>query len=508
MAIKANVAANFAGQAWRALLSFAFVPIYIRYLGVESYGVIGLYAVLQAWLALLDMGLRPALGREMARFTGGDYDASFIRDLLRSVEVIGLAIAAAVFLGVWAASGWLARSWLSAQSLSPESIAQAIAIMGGVSALAFLESIYLTSIVGLERQVLQNIATGAIAALRYIGAIAVLAWLSPTVQAYFFWQLLISLLSVSVFAVLVYRILPPIERPARFSLPALRSIWKFAGGMLVLILLGMLLTQIDKTLLSKLLTLEQFGYYVLAGNLANVLYMLAAPVSTAVYPRMTQLAARGETAALTEIYHQGAQLTTVLAGAAALMLIFFGDRIVLLWTADAKLTANVAPLLQLLACGTLLNGLSFIPYHLQLAHGWTALTARINTIAVMVLLPAILLLVPAYGAIGAAAAWAVLNVGYVVFQAGLMHRRLLPAEKWRWYREDIMLPLAGSLLAALAFRAAFPQSSSKPAEIALLSCALAATVLAGILLAPQVRRIIAPPALMRAFGRARLSLER
>jgi hypothetical protein len=54
-------------------MSLAFVPLYIKYLGIEAYGLIGIFVMLQAWLTLLDMG---ALGREMARFTGGGHDAS------------------------------------------------------------------------------------------------------------------------------------------------------------------------------------------------------------------------------------------------------------------------------------------------------------------------------------------------------------------------------------------------------------------------------------------------
>jgi O-antigen/teichoic acid export membrane protein len=71
MSLKKNLIANYLGQAWRALVGLAFIPLYIRYLGIEAYGLIGIFAILQAWLALLDLGLRPALGREMARFTGG-----------------------------------------------------------------------------------------------------------------------------------------------------------------------------------------------------------------------------------------------------------------------------------------------------------------------------------------------------------------------------------------------------------------------------------------------------
>ena len=89
VSLKKNVVANFLGQGWRALMGLVFIPLYIKYLGIEAYGLIGIFALLQAWLALLDMGMRPALGREMARFTSGAHNAQSIRDLLRTIEVIG-----------------------------------------------------------------------------------------------------------------------------------------------------------------------------------------------------------------------------------------------------------------------------------------------------------------------------------------------------------------------------------------------------------------------------------
>ena len=104
MSLSKNVFANYLGQGWRVIMSLAFVPIYIKYLGIEAYGLIGIFVMLQAWLALLDMGMRPALVREMARFTGGALDTQSIWDLLRSIELIALGIAVLIGLGIWMAS--------------------------------------------------------------------------------------------------------------------------------------------------------------------------------------------------------------------------------------------------------------------------------------------------------------------------------------------------------------------------------------------------------------------
>lgn len=98
--LKASVVANYLGQGWNALMGFAFLPVYIHYLGIESFALIGIFGLLQAWLTLLDMGMKPALTREMARFSAGWHSSEFIHDLLRSVVLIGLIIAMMIALGI------------------------------------------------------------------------------------------------------------------------------------------------------------------------------------------------------------------------------------------------------------------------------------------------------------------------------------------------------------------------------------------------------------------------
>jgi O-antigen/teichoic acid export membrane protein len=488
VSLKRNLFANYLGQGWTTLMGFLFIPLYIKYMGIESFALVGIFAMLQAWLALLDMGMKPALQREMARFSAGKQEAGYIRDLLRSVETVGLGVALAIATGIWAASGWLATDWLGAEKLAPSAVAGAIAWMFLVVGARFIENIYINSIIGLQRQVVQNVLGSSLATLRGAGAVGVLAWISPTISAYFIWQGLVSLVSIISYSALVYRSLPDAERAARFSLRALARIWRFAAGMLVITLLTLLLTQVDKILLTRLLTLQAFAFYALAAMVANALRVIPSPITTAIYPRLTRLAAHGTNPAdLSALYHHGAQLVTVLMGAAAIMLMAFSERILLLWTNNPLLSQEAAPLLAVLALGTLLNGLMWVPYQLQLAHGWTSLAIRVNAIAVAILVPAILWVVPLYGALGAAWAWVVLNAGYLVFEIHFMHRRLLDGEKWRWYRQDLALPLGAAGAAALLCQWLMPNEPGKFGEFAVLVISTCLVMGTAALAAPLIR---------------------
>ena len=504
MSLKRNVLANYLGQGWAAIMSLAFVPLYIKYLGIEAYGLIGIFVVLQAWLSLLDMGMKPALMREMARFTGGGLDVQSVWNLLRSVEIIALGMAVLIGIGIWMASDWLATSWVQPDQMPIDIVVKAFSLMGLVIALRFIENIYTNSVAGLQRQVLQNAVTSIMATLRGLGAVAILAWVSPTIEAFFVWQGLVSLLAVLVLIGAVYYILPSPPNAARFSVSALRNIWRFAAGMLSITLLVLLLTQVDKILLSRLLTLEAFGYYALAAAVASGLYVMTSPIEAAFYPRLTELVTRRDEVILKEAYHLGTQMVTVLMGSATLILIVFADRILRLWTADPALTEQVAPIMMVLALGSFLNGLMWMPYQLQLAHGWTSLTIRINTVAVVLLIPAILWLVPIYGAIAAAWAWVALNAGYLVFGVYFMHRRLLTTEKWHWYRQDIMIPLIAAIAATLLCRWVMPADLGRLGELCVLIACSGCVLLVSAVAAPLVRTQLvqnSPDEIQAIFGK-------
>ena len=169
------------------------------------------------------------------------------------------------------------------------------------------------------------------------------------------------------------------------------------------------------------------------------------------------------------------------------MLMMFGDRMLLLWTANPSLAQQVTPLLTVLTLGTLLNALMWMPYQLQLAHGWTKLTIKINTVAVGIQIPAILWVVPAYGTIGAAWVWVMLNASYLIFAVYLMHRRLLPTEKSRWYREDVAFPLGVATTIAVLCRWVMPDDWSKIAEFAGLLASYCSVLIGSVLAAPMIR---------------------
>src|SRR5258707_12755328 len=62
---KFELIASFAGTGWSGAVQLACVRLFIKLMGIEAYGLIGFYLVLQPTLQVLDLGLSPTMNREM-----------------------------------------------------------------------------------------------------------------------------------------------------------------------------------------------------------------------------------------------------------------------------------------------------------------------------------------------------------------------------------------------------------------------------------------------------------
>ena len=428
-------------------MGVAFVPVYVKWLGIEAYGLIGIFTVLQTCMTLLDGGLTPTLSRELALFGAGTRSAQSIRDLIFSTEVLYAMVLLIVGSAFSLAAPVLAVDWIHVGKLPVQTVVNALRVMSFVLGLRWIAGLYKGAYIGLQKQVWLTLCTSFFATVRGVGAIVILIWVSSSITAFFIYQAAVSGLESLVLGVNLRRILTKSPMPARFSITRLLEIWRFAAGITLLTLLGILLTQFDKLILANLLPLDSFGYYAIASTVAGSLYFLVAPIANVSYPQFTTHVASADGAHVADIYHKFSQFTAVAVMPASLILIVFARPILFLWSGNPTMTDAVAPLVRVLAFGNMLHGLMHTPYMLQLAYGWTRFNVIVNSFAIVLLLPAIYIAATNYGALGAAYVWVALNLAYLLVATPLMHRKLLPSEMWRWYRLDILFPLLGGLSA-------------------------------------------------------------
>jgi O-antigen/teichoic acid export membrane protein len=128
------------------------VPIYLRYLGIELYGVIGVFWTLQNLLTVLDIGLAQTLNRELAHLSAFPEKAQEMRDLTRTLEIPHWLVA--IFLGLltFLLSPFVAKYWVNAATIPIETITYSFRLMSITFAFQWANSIYLGGFLGCKNR--------------------------------------------------------------------------------------------------------------------------------------------------------------------------------------------------------------------------------------------------------------------------------------------------------------------------------------------------------------------
>lgn len=168
MSIKKNILANYIGQGYTAIIGIIILPFYLEYLGAEAYGLVGLFVLMQAWMYLLDIGISPTLGREIAFARGREHGFRHFIKLLRSFEIIFFIVASLVTILIVVFSDWISLNWINAEELSVDVMADSISLMGIIIGLRFFTSLYRSGINGMEDQVWLSFANIGISSFKFI----------------------------------------------------------------------------------------------------------------------------------------------------------------------------------------------------------------------------------------------------------------------------------------------------------------------------------------------------
>lgn len=485
--VKKNIVANIAGTGATALLSIMFIPVYIHFMGIESYGLVGFYVTLQVLFSLLDLGLTSTVSRELARLSGKADPGQEMRNMVRTLEIVYWGIAIIVLIIAMLLAPWVAEDWLNKTSLTSETVQKSIVLMGIVIAFRMPYGFYSGGLLGLQKQVLLNLIKVAIEVARSGGVVLVLWLLSPTIVAFFQWQIVISAIGACLMFFSLWRCLPSSHAKPVFQLRVFRTLWRFMAGISGIAILSIILIETDKIILSKILSLKQFAYYILASTVAMGLHVIIVPVFSAIYPRLSQLVASEDGSALRQLYHKSCQFMTVLVIPIALVISFYSETLLQAWIQDPLVSRHSAEILSILIIGTALNGMMNIPYALQLAHGWTKLSIISNIIAIAVLIPTLLVVVPRYGAVGAAAVWVMLNTGYVLFNLPIVHAKLLRGELKQWIIRDFGIPSLATAVVVVFSWVMIPDGMSVANNLIWIFVTLVIALSASILSAPIIR---------------------
>ena len=421
---------------------------------------------------VLDLGLSASIMREIARRDVSEQEKYRSFRTLEKIYVL-------VFFVCGIAGLLLARPiavhFINETPVDRELIALCLKIIACEAGLQLLFRFYVSTMMGLERQVEANIFNIAWGAARN-GMVLLPLLLWPTLPVFFACQLGATLLLMLVAQWRLNHVLAP-WRPDRVSLidwDALVRIRGFAAGIFLISIVALVNTQLDRIVLSRLLDLEYLGYYNIAIALGTGMIAIASPFQAAIQPRLTAWFSEGNSEGARNLYLRTTTLVAVLVFPVMATVAVNAEMVVVAWTGSASIARNAAIFVPWVIASYSFLAMSSLTYSVALANGYTRFNNILGLASLCISIPGYWLAVGHFGAVGAAALFFAIQFSVSTAFHALVDRRFLNFGIVRTYLRLFLVPTATAVGLAVAFAyAAAPLNPSRLAMFLFLGCAAA-----------------------------------
>lgn len=449
MNFRGDLLVSYLSQGYVSAISIVAVPLQAAAIGVEGFGFIGLMATLQIWFFLLDFGRVAFLTRKSAKSLNSFGNIIDLRrDLRQSEKWIG----AAGFLGagtLFLISDYLSINWLKTDQISPARTSECIKIIGALIAIRLFGELHRGVLLGQGRIIWLAGFNALTMTLRNLAVIPLIWWFGAENPELIFlkFQLLISIGECMALVAVSNSQLRSVN-PSATRFTPLISEKRFAWEMWLAAILWVLVSQLDKILLSKILTLAQFGVFSLVLVLASSVSLIAMPFSTLVPVRLTALGGvKSEEGLL--FYFTASRWASISVSTISIVLAMYSYEILLLWTGSPNLAREGEGILFYYALGNAIMTISAFPYYIQFSHGKLDLHLKGSLIFTIALIPILFFSTAAWGMNGAGIAWLTINLIYALLWTPIIHRRQGRKLHYTWLIVEVLPPILGAMAGAL-----------------------------------------------------------
>jgi O-antigen/teichoic acid export membrane protein len=376
------------------------IPVILRSLGAERFGILALTWVLLGYLGLFDLGISRATAKYGAEALAAR-NAGLFGELVRTSLLLQLCLGAFGGLGLALTS----RVFVSMLNVPDRLIDEAqLAIIA--AALALPASLAMTgaraALEASQRFDMVNAVAVPSNAMTYVLS-AVGAWAGLPLGAIVILLLLNRVAALMSYLALGVRLQPEIayRRPLRST--TVKRLVGFGGWITVTSIAGPALQYADRFLIAATVGLSALAYYVAPFDVVTRLWIVPNAIVLTLFPALSALGGvRDEE--LVHTYVRIEKNLFVLMFPMVMCVLLFGDELLAIWL-GLDFANKSAAILKILAVGVLANSVSYVPLTLIQSTGRPDVTARIHVGELGPYLAAVWLSLLRFGLVGAAIVW-------------------------------------------------------------------------------------------------------
>lgn len=418
MALSKNIVANYAGALISAASPVVALPFYLASLGTAKWGLVSFATTLATLVSLLEVGLSQRLVRDLT--LQRHRDATRLWSVLRGVAAYYWALAVVGALALLAASGWLVDLWLKV----PEELRHEGKVTVYFAAVLVLTQIpnsaYRSILLASDRHLALNVQVGLFAVLKHVIGVGV-AVVTEDLMALYFSYAVVATVELVVRRTVAARGFASSARQLGIDWHGAHEILRPAGKLALAVIAGILTLQIDRIYLSRWGSLHDLGVYSVALSIAYGVLQLTTPLVVSLAP--TLALASTDPARLHSLCQKLLRGVVLLLAAGAVSYFLVGEWLVRLWLRDDGTFDEMRVVLRLLLVGTGLNLLYQVSYQRWIVLGQIRNVYVVNVSSLLLGLIVTPMLISAWGPLGAACSWILINGIGLIMNYNWMFRR-------------------------------------------------------------------------------------
>jgi len=405
-----NTAWNLFGQVAPLGIGIVTIPILVRHLGLERFGLLSIAWVMIGYVSLFDLGLGKGLTKMVAELLGQRRDDEVPTVTWTTLMLLAILGVAGGLLLIGSAGEFVVLLRVS-PALRLETL-QALRVIGLTIPIVTVTSGLRGVLEAKQEFRMVGLGRFALGATTFLGPVAALA-IAGTLPA------VVSALAVGRFLVLIMHVsfclrAVPGLKDVGIDLGRLLPLLRFGGWITVSNILSPLLVYVDRLVIAVLVSATAVSYYAVPYEVATKLWVVPTAVVGVLFPAFSAAVAVGGDRAR-KLYSTGMKLIVVTVFPMILVLIALARPGLTVWL-GVGFANHSTFVLQVLACAVLVNGLALVPFTFIQAAGRPDMTAKFHLGELPLYLPLMLFMVSRYGINGAAVAWAI----RVFIDAGLL----------------------------------------------------------------------------------------
>lgn len=353
-----NTVLNLVGLAIPLAAGFVTIPMVVRALGNDRFGILALVWVVFGYFGLFDLGLGRTTTKYISDALGRDEPGKLPGYLWTTVLLqagIGLLAALLSFL----AAPLIVRHVLNIPEGFVEETILTIRLVGLALPIMFISSSFRGVLEAAQRFDLVNAVKVPVNVLFYILPLAGVA------LGFELPGIVLLLVASRVAALVAWGALGLRVMPALRSRPALhrklvRPLFSFSGWLGLSSILYAVTTSLDRLVIGSLMTVGAVTYYSAPYEAINRVGVVSGSLSMVLFPAFSYLDAGGRSDHAETLFARSMKFLLLSTGPIFLLLMFFARDFLRLWL-GADFAANSTFVVQAVAAGFLVNTLVAVP---------------------------------------------------------------------------------------------------------------------------------------------------